>query len=63
VTAEATERLRRDGQAFMEEISREYYLAGAGHKATADLQPIYRRHATATSRESLAYVRVRLKQK
>ena len=25
----------------MEEISREYYLAHAGHKATAELQPIY----------------------
>jgi hypothetical protein len=62
VKSEATERLRRDGQAFMEEISREYYMAGAGHKATADLQPIYRRHATATSRESLASVRERFKQ-
>ena len=28
----------------MEEISREYYLAGAGLKPTADLQPIYDRH-------------------
>jgi hypothetical protein len=47
-------RLRRDGQAFSEEISREYYLAGAGLKATADLQPIYQRYATITSEDSLA---------
>ncbi|MGI8619356.1 MAG: hypothetical protein ACR2L6_09760 [Gemmatimonadaceae bacterium] len=39
------ERLRREGQAFSEEISREGYLAHAGHKPTADLQPIYERHA------------------
>ena len=28
------DRLRRDGEAFMEELSREYYLAHSGHKAT-----------------------------
>ena len=44
MTALSIERLRRDGQAFMEEISREYYLSGAGLKPTADLQPIYHRH-------------------
>lgn len=37
--------LRRDGQAFLEELSREYYLAGSGQKATAELQPIYRKHS------------------
>jgi hypothetical protein len=47
-------RLRRDGQAFSEEISREYYLAGAGLKATADLQPIYKRYAAIMSEDSLA---------
>ena len=36
----------RDGEAFMEELSREYYLAHAGHKASAELQPIYAKHAT-----------------
>jgi hypothetical protein len=35
------ERLRSEGQAFMEAISRESYLAFAGHKKTAELQPIY----------------------
>jgi hypothetical protein len=46
----------------MEEISREYYLAGAGLKATADLQPIYRRHAAVTGRESLEFLRERFRQ-
>ena len=48
------DRLRRDGQAFSEEISREYYLAGSGHKPTADLQPIYARYADIMSADSLA---------
>jgi len=45
VTALTLERLRREGQAFSEEISREGYLAHAGHKPTADLQPIFDRHS------------------
>ena len=61
VMNDATDRLRRDGQAFMEEISREYYLAGAGHKSTADLQPIYKRHGTVTGRDALAYIGERFK--
>jgi hypothetical protein len=48
------ERLRHDGQAFMEEISREYYLAGSGHKATAELQPIYAKYQDVMSADSLA---------
>lgn len=51
------ERLRHDGQAFMEEISREYYLAGAGLKSTADLQPIYERHKAVTGGDAVLYVR------
>ncbi|HEX9085206.1 MAG TPA: hypothetical protein VF836_10735, partial [Gemmatimonadaceae bacterium] len=35
------QRLRAEGQAFMETISRESYLAYAGLKKTAELQPIY----------------------
>jgi hypothetical protein len=38
-------RLRDEGESFMQEISREYYLAHSGQKATAELQPIYARHA------------------
>jgi len=36
------QRLRAEGQAFMEAISRESYLAFAGLKRTAELQPIYK---------------------
>jgi hypothetical protein len=35
--------LRRDGEAFMEALSREQHLALAGHKPNADLRPIYDR--------------------
>jgi hypothetical protein len=35
--------LRRDGEAFMEALSREQYLALAGHKPNAELRPIYDR--------------------
>ena len=48
------DRLRRDGQAFSEEISREYYLAAAGLKPTAELQPIYAKHAAIMSADALA---------
>jgi hypothetical protein len=37
--------LRRDGEAFMEELSREQYLALSGHKPNAELRPIYDRFA------------------
>jgi len=47
-------RLRRDGQAFSEEISREYYLAGAGLKPTAELQPIYEKYSAIMSADTLA---------
>ena len=47
------DRLRRDGQAFSEEISREYYLAASGHKPTAELQPIYDRYSAVMSPDSL----------
>jgi hypothetical protein len=57
VKSEAVERLRRNGQAFMEEMAREYYLAGAGKKGTADLQPIYKRHEAVTGGEALALIR------
>lgn len=44
----------------MEEISREYYLANAGLKPTAELQPIYERHAEAIGPEALAFVRAEM---
>ena len=51
------DRLRQDGQRFMEEVSREYYLAHAGLKPTADLQAIYARHAAILGEDALALVR------
>ena len=39
------DRLRAEGEQFMEELSREYYLAHSGHKATAELQPVYAKHS------------------
>src|SRR5436190_2973093 len=53
-TSFSLDRLRRDGQACMEELTREYYLATAGHKPTAELQQIYKRHSAILSPESLA---------
>ena len=47
------DRLRGDGQAFSEEISREYYLAAAGLKPTAELQPIYAKYAAIMSADAL----------
>jgi hypothetical protein len=41
----------------MQEISREYYLAHSGHKPTAELQPIYAKHAEAFSPDALALAR------
>jgi len=37
----------------MQEISREYYLAHSGQKPTAELQPIYARHAAILGRDAL----------
>ena len=47
------ERLRRDGETFMKEISREYYEAHAGLKPTAELRAIYDRHAAILGRDAL----------
>src|SRR4051812_27983218 len=54
VTANLTlDRLRRDGQAFMEELTREIYLATAGFKVTAELQPIYEKYAHILGQDAL----------
>ena len=55
MTSLTLERLRREGEAFMEEVSREQYLTAAGYKQTADLQSIYRRHAAVLGEDSLAF--------
>jgi len=49
--------LRRGGERLMQEVAREYYLSQSGHKATAELQPIYARHASVLSDDALASVR------
>ena len=46
-------RLRNDGQAFTEEISRESYLAHSGHKPVAELTPIYEKYAHVLGRDAL----------
>jgi hypothetical protein len=53
MTALTLERLRSDGQAFTEEISREGYLAHSGHKSSAEFKPIYDRYANVLGEEAL----------
>ena len=50
------DRLRRDGERFMEELSREYYLAHSGQKASAELQPVYERFAAILGSDALTMV-------
>ena len=52
----SVDRLRRDGERFMEEISREYYLAHSGQKASPELQPLYEKYAAIVGSEALAVV-------
>jgi hypothetical protein len=47
------QRLRAEGQAFMEKISLETYLAYAGLKPTAELQPIYEEYKDVLGEEAL----------
>ncbi|MBM3907852.1 MAG: hypothetical protein FJ363_07225 [Gemmatimonadetes bacterium] len=51
--------LRERGEAFLVELSREFYEAHAGLKGEAQLQPIFARHAAAFDDEALALVRER----
>ena len=53
----SVERLRHEGEQFMEELSREYYDAHSGLKATADLQPVYLKHATILGPDALTVAR------
>ena len=52
----SAELLRSEGQALMEEVSRESYLAHAGLKKTLEVQPIYARHAAVLGRDALEFV-------
>jgi hypothetical protein len=51
------EGMRKDGEAFLEALSREYYLALSGLKPTADLEPIYRQFERLHERETVAALR------
>jgi hypothetical protein len=51
------EGIRRDGEAFLEALSREYYLALSGLKPTADLASIYRRFAKLHDPDTVAALR------
>jgi hypothetical protein len=51
------ERLRREGEQFMEELSREYYDAHSGLKPGADLQPVYEKHRAILGPDALAVAR------
>jgi hypothetical protein len=53
MSALTLQRLRAEGQAFMEAISREGYLAMAGHKKTAEFQAIYQRYEQILGTEAL----------
>lgn len=55
------DRLREDGQAFTEEISRESYLAHSGHKGAAEFKPIYDRYAHVLGEDALALTVERFK--
>ena len=55
------ERLRAQGETFMEELSREYYESLAGLKAEAELRPVYERHAAIVGPDALAFVVERLR--
>ncbi|MEP6495697.1 MAG: hypothetical protein ABJF01_23640 [bacterium] len=57
----SVETLRKGGETFSEEISREYYLAHAGLKATAELQPVYARHAGILGPDALEFALEELK--
>ena len=56
-TGLSIERLRREGEAFVEQLSREYFLAHAGLKESAELQQIYEKHHGILSRDALDLTR------
>jgi hypothetical protein len=47
---------RRDAERFLEEIDREYYLQGAGHKPDLAIEPIYERYESLFEREAVGRV-------
>ena len=57
MTTPTLDGLRREGESFMESLSREYYRAQAGLQAEAHFQAIYARHAALTSQDALDFTR------
>jgi len=55
MTEFSMEALREQGEAFMIDISREFYLAYSGQKGSAELQPIYAKYARVLDADSLAF--------
>jgi hypothetical protein len=51
------ERLRREGEEFQTELSREYYESHSGLKASAELQPIYHKHRAILGPDALELTR------
>ncbi len=51
--AEALDTVRARGEAFLQDVSREYYSAHAGLKPSAELQAIYEKHREAYGDESI----------
>jgi hypothetical protein len=51
------ERLRREGEQFMEALSREYYEAHSGLTASAELQPIYHKYRAILGPDALEAAR------
>ncbi len=51
------ERYRRRAERFAEELSREYYLHLAGHKAELEIEPIYSEYADLFTRETVGKLR------
>ena len=47
---------RRGAEVFLEEIDREYYLQGAGHKADLEIEPIYERHEALFERDAVGRI-------
>ncbi|MEP6621149.1 MAG: hypothetical protein ABJE47_17625, partial [bacterium] len=51
------ERLRNEGETFMQELSREFYDALSGQKSSAELQPIYEKHRAIMNEDALEVTR------
>ncbi|MFL5609028.1 MAG: hypothetical protein ACJ8AD_21405, partial [Gemmatimonadaceae bacterium] len=51
------DRLRREGEQFQQELSREYYESHSGLKPSAELQPIYHKHRAILGPDALEVAR------